>query len=103
VPFCFVEVPWQCAAPSVREPLETSSLRCGRFKRSRKPSPPCFIDLSPFIGVSESTVGRIWKQNGLKPHLVVGFKVSDAPRFEDDRTGYFERAIVNSFKQPMIG
>jgi len=27
-------------------------------------------------GVSESTVGRNWKQNGLKPHRVVGFKVS---------------------------
>jgi len=34
-------------------------------------------------GVSESTVGRIWKQNGLKPHRVVGFKISNDPHFEE--------------------
>ena len=34
-------------------------------------------------GVSESTVGRVWKLNGLKPHRVVGFKVSNDPRFEE--------------------
>ena len=34
-------------------------------------------------GVSESTIGRIWKQNGLKPHRVVGFKISNDPRFEE--------------------
>jgi len=34
-------------------------------------------------GVSESTVGRIWKRNGLKPHRVVGFKISNDPRFEE--------------------
>ena len=34
-------------------------------------------------GVSESTVGRIWKRNGLKPHRVVGFKLSNDPPFEE--------------------
>ena len=34
-------------------------------------------------GVSESTVGRIWKQSGLKPHRVVGFKLSNDPHFEE--------------------
>ena len=34
-------------------------------------------------GVSESTVGRVWKLNGLKPHRVVGFKISNDPRFEE--------------------
>ena len=34
-------------------------------------------------GVRESTVGRIWQQNGLKPHLVVGFKISNDPHFEE--------------------
>lgn len=34
-------------------------------------------------GVSESTVGRIWKRNGLKPHRVVGFKLSNDPHFEE--------------------
>ncbi len=34
-------------------------------------------------GVSESTVGRIWRQNGLKPHRTVGFKLSNDPHFEE--------------------
>jgi transposase len=34
-------------------------------------------------GVSESTVGRIWRQNGLKPHRTIGFKVSNDPLFEE--------------------
>lgn len=32
-------------------------------------------------GVSYSTVSRIWKQHGLKPHRVARFKVSRDPRF----------------------
>ena len=32
-------------------------------------------------GVSHSTVGRIWRTFGLKPHLVEGFKISDDPLF----------------------
>ena len=29
------------------------------------------------VGVSDSTVGRIWRANGLKPHRVDSFKVSN--------------------------
>lgn len=54
-------------------------------------------------GVSESTVGRIWKQSGLKPHRVVGFKISNDPKFEEklvDIVGLYldppEHAIVLS-------
>ena len=32
-------------------------------------------------GVSASTVRRVWKRHGLKPHLVRTFKVSNDPRF----------------------
>ncbi len=32
-------------------------------------------------GLSESTVGRIWRAHGLKPHLVKGFKLSNDPNF----------------------
>ena len=34
-------------------------------------------------GVSESTVGRIWKQHGLRPHRAVGSKISNDPNFEE--------------------
>ena len=33
-------------------------------------------------GMSESSVGRIWRQHGLKPHRVETFKVSNDPQFE---------------------
>jgi transposase len=33
------------------------------------------------VGVSDSTVGRIWKANGLKPHRVDSFKISNDPEF----------------------
>ena len=33
------------------------------------------------VGISESTVGRIWKANGLKPHRIDSFKVSNDPEF----------------------
>ena len=32
-------------------------------------------------GLSESTIGRIWRENGLKPHRVKTFKLSNDPRF----------------------
>jgi transposase len=34
-------------------------------------------------GISDSTVGRIWKANGLKPHRIESFKVSNDPEFAD--------------------
>ena len=33
------------------------------------------------IGISESSVGRIWKAHGLKPHLVKTFKLSNDKQF----------------------
>ena len=32
-------------------------------------------------GLSESTIGRIWREHGLKPHRVTTFKLSNDPRF----------------------
>lgn len=32
-------------------------------------------------GISESSVGRIWRTHGLKPHRVTSFKVSNDPLF----------------------
>ena len=34
-------------------------------------------------GLSKSTIGRIWKGFGLKPHLSDGFKLSNDPLFVD--------------------
>ncbi len=35
------------------------------------------------VGLSQSTVSRIWRAFGLKPHLTEGFKVSPDPQFVD--------------------
>jgi transposase len=53
------------------------------------------------FGVSRSTVQKIWRARGLKPHLVETFKISGDPEFEEKLTDvvglYFnppERAVV---------
>jgi hypothetical protein len=33
------------------------------------------------MGISESSVGRIWRAHGLKPHRIESFKVSNDPHF----------------------
>ena len=53
------------------------------------------------VGISPSSVGRIWADAGLKPHLTKSFKVSNDPAFEEKVTeivGLYldppERAVV---------
>ena len=53
------------------------------------------------FGISPSSVGRIWAEAGLKPHLTHGFKVSNDPLFDEkvaDIVGLYldppERAVV---------
>lgn len=55
------------------------------------------------VGVSASSVGRVWAANGLKPHLIKTFKLSNDKRFEEklqDVVGLYlsppEHAIVFS-------
>jgi transposase len=46
-------------------------------------------------GISESSVGRIWRSHGLKPHRVMSFKVSNDPLFADKL-----EAIVGLYLNP---
>lgn len=53
------------------------------------------------LGVSQSRVSRVWRANGLKPHLVRTFKVSNDPQFVEkliDVVGLYlnppEKALV---------
>lgn len=39
--------------------------------------------LAKALDVSDSTVGRVWRAHGLKPHLFRTFKVSNDPRFAE--------------------
>ena len=59
--------------------------------------------LAQELGVSQSMVHRVWKANGLKPHLVRTFKLSRDPHFEEkliDVVGLYlnppEKALVIS-------
>jgi transposase len=54
-------------------------------------------------GLSDSTVGRIWREHGLKPHRVETFKLSNDPAFTEklrDIVGFYlsppEHAVVLS-------
>ena len=38
------------------------------------------------VGISPSSVGRIWAEAGVKPHRTKGFKVSNDPLFEEKVT-----------------
>ncbi len=53
------------------------------------------------VGISPSSVGRIWAEAGLKPHVTRGFKVSNDPMLEEkviDKVGLYldppDRAVV---------
>ncbi len=59
--------------------------------------------LAKELAVSQSMVHRVWKANGLKPHLVHAFKLSNDPQFEEkliDVVGLYlnppEKALVIS-------
>ncbi|QDL38357.1 IS630 family transposase [Rhodoferax sediminis] len=39
--------------------------------------------LAEHLGLSATTIRRVWQRNGVKPHLQRGFKLSRDPRFED--------------------
>jgi transposase len=47
------------------------------------------------MGISDSTVGRIWRSHGLKPHRIDSFKVSNDPAFADKL-----EAIVGLYLNP---
>ncbi len=61
-------------------------------------------------GISFSSVGRIWRAHGLKPHIVRGFKLSNDPQFIEkvrDIVGLYmnppDHAVVFSFdEKPQI-
>lgn len=38
------------------------------------------------VGISHTSVQRIWAEAGLKPHLIKTFKVSNDPLFEEKVT-----------------
>jgi len=55
--------------------------------------------LAKEIGVGHTTVQRVWKEHGLKPHLVRSFKLSNDPQFKEkvqDIVGLYLDPPVNA-------
>ena len=76
------------APRSGRPPLILSSKIAEIVEKTTRETPPGATHwstrtLAPVAGVSPSTVGRIWRAHGLKPHRVSSFKLSNDPRFAE--------------------
>jgi transposase len=55
--------------------------------------------MAKHAGISFASVGRIWRANGLKPHIVRGFKLSNDPQFIEkvrDIVGLYMNPPVNA-------
>src|SRR6202162_3243358 len=73
---------------SGRPPLILPSQIAEIIEKTTRETPPGATHwstrtLAPVAGVSPSTVGRIWRAHGLKPHRVGEFKVSNHTRFAE--------------------
>jgi transposase len=69
--------------PSVREKREAEIIR-----KTTQETPPHATHwstrtMAAAVGVSRSTVERVWRDNGLKPHRTKTFKVSNDPHFAE--------------------
>ncbi len=78
----------------IRKTLNEKPANATHWSRSR---------MAKATGLSDSTIGRIWKRNGLKPHLIKGFKLSNDKSFVEkleDIVGLYmsapEHAVVLS-------
>src|ERR1035438_6654067 len=94
------------APRSGRKPIISAELVQSIVNKTTQGTPPGQThwsqhSMSKATGVSPSTVSRIWRAHGLKPHLVKSFKLSNDPRFAEkleDVVGLYinppEHAIV---------
>ena len=89
--------------PSVRAIKETVIVSKTTQEKPTNATQWSVRSMARAVGVSHSTVQRVWRDNGLKPHLARTFKVSNDPRFAEkliDVVGLYlnppEHAIVFS-------
>lgn len=74
------------APRSGRQPTNRDKLARSIIKKTTKERPSNAThwstrSLAKELGISQSMVHRVWKANGLKPHLARTFKVSNDPHF----------------------
>ncbi len=71
-----------------RKPTYPPELRRLVVQKTTRETPPnathgSLSIMAKALEVSPRTVGRIWREHGLKPHLIRTFKVSNDPRFAE--------------------
>ncbi len=71
-----------------RKPTKRSKVEGKIIKRTTQTKPANAThwstrSLAQELGVAQSMVHRVWKANGLKPHLVKTFKIRNDPNFEE--------------------
>jgi transposase len=89
--------------PSVRMKLEAEIIRKTTQELPPNATQWSVRTMAKAVGVSKATVQRVWRDNGLKPHLVKTFKVSNDKQFAEklvDVVGLYlnppDRALVFS-------
>ncbi len=88
---------------SQREQLESRIIRKTTQETPKNATHWSTRTLAKELGVTQSMIHRVWKANGLKPHLIRTFKLSRDPHFEEkliDVVGLYlnppEKALVIS-------
>jgi transposase len=71
-----------------RVPPLPQKVKVAVLKRTATETPPdathwSRTSMAKAVGISASSVGRIWREAGLKPHRIDTFKVSNDPQFEE--------------------
>lgn len=69
--------------PFVRENKEAEIIRKTTQETPANATHWSLRSMAEAVGVSYSTVRRVWRDNGLKPHLTKTFKVSNDPHFAE--------------------
>ena len=76
--------------PSRKPPLSAAIKRKVLAKTARETPPDAthwsVRSMAKAIGISHTSVQRIWREAGLKPHLTRSFKISNDPMFEEKVT-----------------
>lgn len=76
-------------APRPGRPTSTRSVHEAEIvRKTTQETPPdatqwSVRSMAEATGVSRTTINRIWRDNGLQPHRIKSFKVSDDPRFAE--------------------
>lgn len=89
------ELPRRGRKPTARSKAESRIIEATTQRRPDNATHWSTRTLAEELGVTQSMVHRVWKANGLKPHLVKTFKVSTDPHFEEKL-----RDIVGLYMNP---